>query len=222
MVISLDSDRRLAQRIRSVYADSPLLARIEQSLRPSICPFDLVVNAVPRGARVLDVGCGSGLLLALLALAGRRIIGVGFDTDRNAIGCARMMVQHLADTGSMLSFERRDATAPWPRESFDVVCMVDLLHHVPVRAQEAVFAQAVDAIQPGGLVVYKDMCRRPRWRAAANQLHDLALARQWIHHVPVERVERWASNRGLTLEAHAFATRLWYGHDLRVFRRPTS
>jgi len=60
---------------------------------------------------------------------------------------------------------------------------------------------------------------RPRWRALANQAHDLVMARQLIRYCPVEDIEAWAAEESLALVHRADATRLWYGHELRVFER---
>ena len=74
----------------------------------------------------------------------------------------------------------------------DVVMMIDVLHHVADPGQRAAILEALQRVADGGRFIYKDMCVRPRWRAAMNQLHDLLAARQWIHTVPVADVIGWA------------------------------
>ncbi|MDH3538719.1 MAG: hypothetical protein OEP52_01885, partial [Acidimicrobiia bacterium] len=60
----------------------------------------------------------------------------------------------------------------------------------------------------------------PRWRALANRLHDLILNRQWVHHVPIDRVIEWAVGEGgVTIERRARFNYLVYGHELVVFRK---
>jgi len=165
---------------------------------------------------VLDVGCGAGLFLGLLASCGRGIRGVGFDVSPGAIATAKQMAERF---NGQLQFHRLDVDEPWPRETFDVVSIIDVTHHVPPARQRRMIATAASHVAPGGVLLYKDMCRRPRWRAAANRLHDLLLARQWIHYLPVESVEHWAAEEGLGLEHEERIDMLWYGHELRVFRR---
>lgn len=55
-----------------------------------------------------------------------------------------------------------------------------------------------------------------------NRVHDLVLARQWIHYVRTEDVERWARAEGLVLVHSADVDMLWYRHELRVFHRTES
>ncbi|MER6943530.1 class I SAM-dependent methyltransferase [Nonomuraea sp. NPDC000554] len=213
-------DRRLLlQDAWRLYADAPRALRLKQRLRVLVCPFEETVGFVPPGSTVLDIGCGSGLSLGLMAARGRRIEGHGFDPCPVAIGLAREMAARLGDTGSTLRFEHRDARLPWPDRSYDVVHMQDVIHHVPVSWQREVFDKACASVRPGGMFIYKDMSARPRWRNAACRVHDLIIAREWIHPVPVATVERWAAENSLTLELSKTAHRVIYGNDLRVFRK---
>ena len=201
---------------RALFAQGPLLRRKLQHWRPRICPFHRLLPRVPQNASVLDVGCGCGLFLGLLAKSGHDIRGTGFDVSTDAIAVAQRMAQQV---GSNLQFLQLDVNDPWPAGPFDVVSIIDVMHHVPPAGQRAVLKTAASRVAPGGILLYKDMCRRPRWRAAANRLHDLLLARQWIHYLPIEQVEQWATEDGLRLEHAERINMLWYGHELRVFRR---
>lgn len=202
-----------------LYADAPVALRLKQRLRVLVCPFEEVVGFVPKGASVLDVGCGSGLSLALMAARGREIDGYGFDPSATAIGLAKAMTRRLEGSGSTLHYERRDARTAWPDRLFDVVSMQDVIHHVPVAGQREVFDRACRAVRPGGVFIYKDMSLRPRWRNFFCRLHDLIIAREWIRPIPVATVESWAAENGLSTEVAKTAHRVVYGNDLRVFRK---
>lgn len=216
-----------AGRLAGRSGQSSLLGRLLQHHRPRICPFERLLAHVPTGSRVLDVGCGGGLLLGLLAAAGRLSTepgraSIGFDSSRGAIDTADAMLDAWrARRGSPAPIEFRclGVEEPWPEGAFDCVTIVDVMHHVPPAHQRSTIQLAATHVRPGGVLLYKDMCRRPRWRAWANRLHDLALARQWIHYADVRDVESWARDAGLALIASEDHARLWYGHELRVFRR---
>lgn len=194
---------------------------LTQPLRPYICPFEALLPLVPHNASVLDVGCGAGLFLGLLAAEGRIRCGIGFDSAGAAIATARRMGARLRREGAAaaLEFLHRDAAERWPDGEFDVVSMIDVMHHVPPHAQRAVFESAAARVRRAGILLYKDMAGAPAWRAWANRLHDLVLARQWIHYLPIGEVERWARELELTpIHAGSF-NRYWYAHELRAFRR---
>ena len=63
------------------------------------------------------------------------------------------------------------------------------------------------------------MVVRPRWRAAANQMHDLVMARQWVEHVDSDQVEAWASRSGMRVSRRDRFNTLWYGHWLLVLEK---
>ena len=193
------------------------MLRRMQHLRSYICPFHELLPYVPRDSTVLDIGCGSGLFLGLLHRFGFDVTGFGFDASRVAIECADRMAQRHANGN--LRFEYLDIHAVWPGGEFDVVSMLDVLHHIPVPRQEKAFRDAASAVRPGGLLLYKDMSETPWYCAAANRLHDLVVARQWIHYVPIATVDRWAEGLQLQTVAAQSIRMLWYQHDLRVFRR---
>ncbi|MBL8757334.1 MAG: class I SAM-dependent methyltransferase [Phycisphaerae bacterium] len=213
---STASPRVLSAMAAELYTRGPLLMRLLQRYRPFICPFEHLLPWVPEGATVLDIGCGGGLFLALLSqIPGRLRLGVGFDAAAGAIEVAR------AANPPRCRFEHVDVAAPWPAEpaKFEVVSIIDVMHHVPPAAQPGLIRTAAARVAPEGILLYKDMCRRPAWRALANRAHDLLLARQWITYAPVESVEQWAAEAGLRLEHASFHARFWYGHELQVFRR---
>ena len=110
----------------------------------------------------------------------------------------------------------------WPAGLFDVVCLIDVLHHVPVVIQGAFFLEAASRVKQGGLLIYKDMAERPLWRALANRMHDLVLARQWINYVSMERAGEWAGSDGLVVKASEAFTVGPYAHELSVFARPSA
>ncbi|HYI94857.1 MAG TPA: class I SAM-dependent methyltransferase [Bryobacteraceae bacterium] len=189
-----------------------------QHLRPNICPFDKLLAVVPSGASVLDIGCGSGIFLGLLEYFGRRIHGFGFDASQAAIECAKTMARYHPDFN--LRFQHIHKEDPWPPGQFDVVSIIDVLHHIPVEHQDGAFQAAAARVSPGGLLLYKDMSDSPWYLAGANRLHDLIVARDWIYYVPVAHIEGWAKSLDLQLENTESVRMLWYQHDLRVFRKP--
>lgn len=202
---------------RGLFPTGRLAHRALQHYRPYICPFEQLLPFVPEGASVLDVGCGGGLWLGLLASTGRLARGLGFDASEGAIRQAKLM--RTPAPGPELTFEHRGVQDEWPGGTFDAVCLIDVLHHVPPGEQGRVVQRAAQRVKVGGVLIYKDMCRRPAWRALANRAHDLLVARQWVNYAPVEQVSLWAVNEGLTLVHAASVSRWWYGHEVRVFRK---
>lgn len=214
----METAATLSDRAKRLYAGGRAISVQLQVLRPFICPFEEILPLVPKGASILDAGCGAGLFLGLLADSGRISRGSGFDSSPKAVSLAQHMTRNLA-TNASIDIRQIDATAPWPDGTYDVVSLVDVLHHVPPEHHTSVLAHATKCVRVGGLFLYKDMATRPRWRAACNQAHDLLLAHQWIHHVEIELVDAWAAQNGLRKKTQGAASRYWYGHEWCVYER---
>jgi len=191
---------------------------MQQRLRPFICPFDVLIECVPPGSRLLDIGCGAGLFIGLLALQGRIQSAMGVDPSSMAIRSARSM-QLPEALKARIEFRQGGASEVGESGGFDVVSMIDLFHHLGPSERVTALENACRALEPGGFLLYKDMAARPRWRAAANTIHDLLLARQWVNHVPVEEVVAMAGRHGLSPHDRGRINLLWYAHEYVVFRK---
>jgi 2-polyprenyl-3-methyl-5-hydroxy-6-metoxy-1,4-benzoquinol methylase len=208
----------LSRIAKTSFQRGPTLLRRLQHYRPYICPFGELIGLVPRGSSVLDVGCGGGLWLALLRETGRISRGVGFDSSKHAIELARGIEASASPGAALLEFHELPAQAEWPTGPFDVVSIIDVLHHVPADVGPALFERAAARLAPGGVLVYKDIYPGS-WRSACNRVHDLMLARQLIHLVPTQRVIEWAQRAGFTLRETREIDTWWYGHVLCVFEK---
>jgi 2-polyprenyl-3-methyl-5-hydroxy-6-metoxy-1,4-benzoquinol methylase len=204
--------------VRELYADGPVFLRSVQYWRPYICPYEELIELVPRGVSILDVGCGGGLFLGVSAALGRISQGLGFDASQQAIALAQSMARRLSGQTNV-RFLRLNVSDPWPNETYDVVSLIDVMHHVNPKNQLSLLDLAATHVGAGGQLLYKDMAARPYWRAVANRVHDLVIARQWIHHLPIEDVIRHVEKKGLELEERRSVDILWYRHEIAVFRQ---
>jgi len=210
---------QVATLARDIYRDAKPGIRYKQGYRPYICPFHLLVDYVPHDASVLDVGCGAGLFILLMARLGRIRSAVGFDADYVAIAAAQDAAAKLSNGAPLIHFEPHSAHDRWPKGRFDVVSIIDVMHHVPPEKQSSLIATAAEHLNEGGLLLYKDMASRPLWRAWANRLHDLASAQEWIHYAELDDAVNWAKDAGLYPAHREAMNMLWYRHEWCLFRR---
>jgi ubiquinone/menaquinone biosynthesis C-methylase UbiE len=100
------------------------------------------------GHDVLDLGCGTGVLIALVKTTcpGARVVGL--DVDFRILAIARAK---LARAGLDVALHRASATAPPFRPgSFDRVLTTLVLHHLTTAEKGAVFAAVRALLRPGG------------------------------------------------------------------------
>jgi len=107
-----------------------------------------------RGKRVLDVGCGGGILAEAMAARGARVTGI--DLAEKPLKVAQL---HLLESGLEVDY-RLMATEALALESpcgFGVVTCMELLEHVPDPA--ATVRACADLAEPGGRVFFSTINR---------------------------------------------------------------
>ncbi|MDX9720490.1 MAG: class I SAM-dependent methyltransferase [Myxococcota bacterium] len=97
-----------------------------------------LIREACRGAEVLELGCGTGLLLSPVASIARRAVGVDLSPGMLEKAKERGLDVHLADVTSL----------PFEDESFDVVYSFKVLAHVPELSKA--LSEAARVLRPGG------------------------------------------------------------------------
>jgi 2-polyprenyl-6-hydroxyphenyl methylase/3-demethylubiquinone-9 3-methyltransferase len=109
---------------------------------------DYIASRAPLdGARVLDLGCGAGILSEALARRGARVTGADL-----AAASIRVATEHAAAAGLSIDYRIQsiDEVAAAQPGAFDIVTCLELLEHVP--DPERVIAACARAVRPGGAV----------------------------------------------------------------------
>lgn len=113
--------------------------------------------AALEGKRVLDVGCGGGILSESLAAQGARVKGI--DMGAAPLEVARL---HLLESGLQVDYEQIQVEhlADAAPESYDLVTCMEMLEHVPDPA--SVIAACHKLVKPGGMVFFSTLNRNPK------------------------------------------------------------
>ncbi len=113
------------------------------------------------GLRLLDIGCGGGLLCEPLARLGARVTGV--DAAAEAIAVAR---RHAAEAGLEIDYRHAGAEeVAASGEHFDVVLTMEVVEHV--ANPEAFVATAAALLRHGGIMILATLSRTPKAFLAA-------------------------------------------------------
>lgn len=106
------------------------------------------------GKKVLDVGCGGGILAESMAVEGADVTGL--DMGAAPLTVARL---HALETGTQLNYIQCTAEehASLYPETYDVVTCMEMLEHVPDPA--SVIAACAKMVKPGGHVFFSTLNR---------------------------------------------------------------
>jgi 2-polyprenyl-6-hydroxyphenyl methylase / 3-demethylubiquinone-9 3-methyltransferase len=153
-----------------------------------------------RDARILDIGCGGGILSEAMAAKGARVTGI--DLSEKALGVARL---HKLESGAdvdyrLVAAEMLAAESP---NAYDVVTCMEMLEHVPAPA--SIIAAAGTLVKAGGVVVISTLNRNPKsyLYAVVGAEYVLQLlprgTHDWARFLRPSEVAAWGRRVGLDL-----------------------
>jgi len=114
------------------------------------------------GRRVLEVGCGGGILAEALARRGAQVTGIDLGAAPLAVARLHGLESGVAVDYRCIAVEHLAAEMP---ASFDVVTCLEMLEHVPDPA--AVVAACARLVKPGGQLFFSTINRNPKSFALA-------------------------------------------------------
>jgi len=109
------------------------------------------------GKKVLDIGCGGGILAESMATRGAAVTGI--DLSDKALSVAKL---HLLESGQKADYRKISAeelAAEMPG-AFDVVTCMEMLEHVPDPASTV--RACAQMVRPGGTVFFSTINRNPK------------------------------------------------------------
>ena len=109
------------------------------------------------GKKVLDVGCGGGILAEAMAARGAQVTGI--DLSEKPLGVARL---HLYESGQEVDYRliSAESLAEEVPSSFDVVTCMEMLEHVP--DPQSIVTACAALVKPGGWVFFSTLNRNGR------------------------------------------------------------
>lgn len=153
------------------------------------------------GKKVVDIGCGGGILAESMAARGALVTGV--DLSEKALGVARL---HLYESGLTVDYRHiaAETLALEAPGSFDVVTCMEMLEHVPDPASTIQACAAL--VKPGGQVFFSTLNRNLKsyLMAVVGAEYILNLLPKGTHEyakfIKPSELARYVRNAGLDVE----------------------
>jgi 2-polyprenyl-6-hydroxyphenyl methylase/3-demethylubiquinone-9 3-methyltransferase len=160
--------------------------------------LDWIAQHAPlEGARVLDVGCGGGILAEAMARRGAKVTGI--DLAEKALRVAQL---HLLESKLDIRYEM--SSVDDVAGEFDLVTCMELLEHVPDPA--AMVAACARLVRPGGQVFFSTINRNPKSYlfAVVGAEYVLGLLPKGTHDyqrfIKPSELSRWSRAAGLRVD----------------------
>ena len=153
------------------------------------------------GSRVVDIGCGGGILTESMAGLGASVTGI--DMAEAPLAVARL---HQAESGTNVEYLRstaEDLASKRPGQ-FDVVTCLEMLEHVP--SPPAVIAACAELLRPGGNIFFSTINRNPKSFLFAIVAAEYVLrllpagTHEYQKFIRPSELERWSRHSGLQLQ----------------------
>lgn len=130
-----------------------------------------LLQLMPSDASLLDLGGGQGLLALVHAMyapkGGYRLV---VDHDEKKVRQGRSVAEAL---NLDLSFALADVrTWSGPSQTFDVVCLIDVLHYFDLATQDKILSVAAEKVRPGGSLIVREIDNTQRARSFLNRLQE--------------------------------------------------
>lgn len=199
--------------IRAVLEERLALMAPARRLRLALTEAEVVRRLGQGSLRVLDAGCGDGLLSLAMAKRHRDWSLLGVDLREDLLEGARKRAG--ATSLANARFMPADLEKPLPEGGFDAVLAIECLSEIP--NDRLALRAMVEALVPGGLLVAQvpDRDWRPvlpgsatTWREQVRQGYDAEELAAAMRHAGVERVEVRPTFRTLAAAAQEIRDRI--------------
>jgi 2-polyprenyl-6-hydroxyphenyl methylase / 3-demethylubiquinone-9 3-methyltransferase len=110
------------------------------------------------GKRVVDIGCGGGILADSMARRGAQVLGI--DLATKPLKVAQLHALEAGTSNVAYREVSAEALAQEQPGSFDVVTCMEMLEHVP--QPESVVRACATLVKPGGWVFFSTINRNPK------------------------------------------------------------
>lgn len=135
-----------------------------------LCPFELVESHVPRNGKILDFGCGYGMLSNFLALKSPDRQVMGIDLNQSRIEVAKRSSKGHPEVSFQLGDIRDFQGIP-----FDAVVMTDVLHHIDEDNVRVLLRIIRSCLSDDGTLAVLDVDRSPLRKFYTTYLIDRLL-----------------------------------------------
>lgn len=181
-------------------------------------------RSILEGKKILDVGCGGGILAEALSELGANVTGI--DASENTIGVAKSHSKSINSNVRFIHNTIEEFIASNPDEKFDVITCLEMLEHVPSPGE--IIKNCSDILKKDGDIFFSTINRNPRSYlfAVIGAEYILNLLPKGTHDyekfIKPSELAKWIREAGLNSEEtiglsyNPITDNYWLGKDIQV------
>ena len=181
-------------------------------------------RSILEGKKILDVGCGGGILAEALSELGANVTGI--DASENTIGVAKSHSKSISSNVRFIQNTIEEFIASNPEEKFDVITCLEMLEHVPSPGE--IIKNCSDILKKDGDIFFSTINRNPRSYlfAVIGAEYILNLLPKGTHDyekfIKPSELAKWIREAGLNSEEtiglsyNPITDNYWLGKDIKV------
>ena len=137
--------------VLSGYESSSAGTRFFLHARWHLTPYLKMIDHLPPAGKILDLGCGHGLLAKAIALSNSRYEVSAFDHDENRICLAQTAAANISNLRFAVTGMR------FPEAKFEGITLIDVMHYFAPKTQKEILEQAYGSLTPGGRLLVREV-----------------------------------------------------------------
>lgn len=156
-------------------------------LRVLMLPLKEIDNSLPQSGKIIDLGCGEGIIADYLAnKKARFVVGVDVDEKRLKKTAKKNLVFHLADIRK------------FKLDEIDGAVISDVLHHMDFKDQKSLLKNIAKGLKKDGVLVIKEIDTGEFIRSRLSRFWDFVFyPRDKIHFNDANKLKKFLESLGL-------------------------
>ena len=185
---------------------------------------EILEDLLPKNVRVLDVGCGGGILAQALGELGAEVTGI--DASEKTIGVAKSHSELIKSDVKFFQQTIEEFVSSNPEAKFDVITCLEMLEHVPSPGD--IINSCSKILNDNGDIFFSTINRNPKSYlfAVIGAEYVLNLLPKGTHEyekfIKPSELAKWIRDAGLTtqetigLSYNPLTDNYWLGKDIQV------
>jgi 2-polyprenyl-3-methyl-5-hydroxy-6-metoxy-1,4-benzoquinol methylase len=190
---------------------------VRKYLRHVVCPLNNLIDKIPENSKLFDLGCGTGaFLLDALTQRNLKLVG-GSETNEKLLNYAKnLLSKHSSNFKSDYFIE--SAMPPNFINQFDVITLIDVLHHIPIKEQHSYLSNLYSNMNQNAIFILKDIDAASPL-AIFNKIHDFVFSGNGYQEQSFRNIKNQCELIGFKHVFEEKIRKLWYPHYLLIMKK---